>query len=315
MAGHRRHRHLGCGRRFHRFDRHHEVPGKRRRELRRTVQFGSIVLTCGGRSASYNYFGECGTGNPFSADVNSSGEWVRATFTETVFGVSISVDEWAGHSDSVDMLPGQPHSLAVLPSGVVVVAGSFSVPLDGCSNTCVYLGSPVSGNGVCDDGGDGSRYTKCDEGTDCDDCGARWLDVGMPAYSSMGDDDLYLVAIYPPPPAAPSPAPPPSRPPPFWHVPPSPSWPPPPPPPPPPSPSPPPPSPSPPPPCLDEDAKAQCLEKCHRESDACRQVDPASYAEKCQKKKKAKKQKKCHKRMCETAVVTCTSECWEAPKC
>ena len=47
------------------------------------VQFGSIVLTCGGRSASYNYFGECGRGNPFSADVNSSGEWVRATFTET----------------------------------------------------------------------------------------------------------------------------------------------------------------------------------------------------------------------------------------
>ena len=62
-------------------------------------------------------------------------------------------------------------------------------------------------------------------------------------------------------------------------------------------------------------AKAQCLEKCHRESDACRQADPASYAEKCQKKKKAKKQKKCHKRMCETAVVTCISECWEAPKC
>ena len=109
-----------------------------------------------------------------------------------------------------------------------------------------------------------------------------------------------------PPPVPPSPSPPLLSPPPL-----------PPPPPPPPSlsPSPSPPSPSPPPPCLDEEGSGQCLDKCHREFDACRQADPGSYREKCQKKKKEKRQKKCHKKTCDKAVLTCTTECWETSKC
>ena len=146
------------------------------------MHFGSIALTCGSYNPLYAYFGECGIGNPFAADLSSSGEWAQVTYTVTEYGVSNSVDEWAGHSDSVDALHGYPHSLAVLPSGVVVVAGSFSGTLGGCSNTCVDAlhGYPQGDNGVCDDGGPGSVYTKCEEGTDCDDCGPRLLHLPRP---------------------------------------------------------------------------------------------------------------------------------------
>lgn len=37
-----------------------------------------------------------------------------------------------------------------------------------CTNTCSY-----HGDGDCDDGGDGSSYSLCSLGTDCDDCGTR----------------------------------------------------------------------------------------------------------------------------------------------
>ncbi len=38
-----------------------------------------------------------------------------------------------------------------------------------CENTCGVL----SGNGICDDGGDGSEYAVCYGGSDCADCGVR----------------------------------------------------------------------------------------------------------------------------------------------
>ncbi len=38
----------------------------------------------------------------------------------------------------------------------------------GCTETC-----PYSGDGDCDDGGDGSAYSVCEFGTDCRDCGSR----------------------------------------------------------------------------------------------------------------------------------------------
>lgn len=38
----------------------------------------------------------------------------------------------------------------------------------GCTDTCAF-----ARNGACDDGGEGSLYSRCELGTDCADCGAR----------------------------------------------------------------------------------------------------------------------------------------------
>ncbi|MBU0673011.1 MAG: thrombospondin type 3 repeat-containing protein [Proteobacteria bacterium] len=47
-----------------------------------------------------------------------------------------------------------------------------------CSDTCAY-----AGDGVCDDGGDGSAYDVCELGSDCSDCGGRILDDSPPVDS------------------------------------------------------------------------------------------------------------------------------------
>ena len=53
-----------------------------------------------------------------------------------------------------------------------------------CDNSCPAF---FTNDGVCDDGGEGSRWNNCGAlGTDCADCGERWLggpdiiDVGEP---------------------------------------------------------------------------------------------------------------------------------------
>ena len=47
-----------------------------------------------------------------------------------------------------------------------------------CSNECVW-----SGDGDCDDGGAGSEYMACHDGTDCADCGVRASSSPPPPYS------------------------------------------------------------------------------------------------------------------------------------
>ena len=56
-----------------------------------------------------------------------------------------------------------------------------------CDNTCPAF---FTNDGVCDDGGEGSRWNNCGQlGTDCADCGERWLggpdiiDEGEPVYT------------------------------------------------------------------------------------------------------------------------------------
>ena len=41
-----------------------------------------------------------------------------------------------------------------------------------CSNTCYS-----TYNGICEDGGPGSQYSTCEEGTDCNDCGIRYMET------------------------------------------------------------------------------------------------------------------------------------------
>ncbi len=64
-------------------------------------------------------------------------------------------------------------------NGADYVAGSLDDLLSGpiaadvgtgtiCENTCIF-----AGDGECDDGGPGARYSVCSLGTDCDDCGTR----------------------------------------------------------------------------------------------------------------------------------------------
>ena len=43
-----------------------------------------------------------------------------------------------------------------------------------CTESCAF-----SGDGVCDDGGDGASFDVCDFGTDCFDCGARDMNSGI----------------------------------------------------------------------------------------------------------------------------------------
>lgn len=74
-----------------------------------------------------------------------------------------------------------------------------------CSNDCLH-----AGDDECDDGGVGSAYSFCPLGSDCSDCGIRYLagvpDVPAPSTSAPS-------MILPPPPPAPSPPPPPPPPP------------------------------------------------------------------------------------------------------
>ena len=53
---------------------------------------------------------------------------------------------------------------------------------EGCSNTCEY-----AFDGECDDGGEGSLYSLCSLGTDCNDCGSR-ASAGTPTRPGMTTD-------------------------------------------------------------------------------------------------------------------------------
>jgi hypothetical protein len=51
-----------------------------------------------------------------------------------------------------------------------------------CSDTCTY-----ANDGACDDGGDGSSYSVCELGSDCTDCGTRYVDCSD-GYSNVYSD-------------------------------------------------------------------------------------------------------------------------------
>ncbi|HEX5658420.1 MAG TPA: hypothetical protein VFX59_14560 [Polyangiales bacterium] len=60
-------------------------------------------------------------------------------------------------------------SSLVCPNGVKPDCAGIA-----CSNTCMFNGANVTGDGVCDDGDTFSSYTaQCSWGTDCADCGPR----------------------------------------------------------------------------------------------------------------------------------------------
>ena len=62
----------------------------------------------------------------------------------------------------------------------------FRPPPVNCNDDCSY-----SGDGLCDDGGDGSQTSKCGHGSDCSDCGARTV---VPEYVNQSRlDDAMLV--------------------------------------------------------------------------------------------------------------------------
>ena len=52
-----------------------------------------------------------------------------------------------------------------------------------CDNSCPAF---FTNDGVCDDGGEGSRWNNCGQlGTDCADCGERWLAFSCPAHPRL----------------------------------------------------------------------------------------------------------------------------------
>ena len=56
-----------------------------------------------------------------------------------------------------------------------------------CDNSCPAF---FTNDGVCDDGGEGSRWNNCGQlGTDCADCGERWL--GGPDFIDAGEPVEY----------------------------------------------------------------------------------------------------------------------------
>ena len=75
-----------------------------------------------------------------------------------------------------------------------------------CTTDCI--GTPHwASDGICDDGGPGAQYDGCELGTDCDDCGVRFV----PAPAPMPPPSP---PVSPPPPPPPLPPPPPPSPPP-----------------------------------------------------------------------------------------------------
>ena len=87
-----------------------------------------------------------------------------------------------------------------------------------CEDSCM---NNVEGNNVCDDGGAGSEYNLCSLGTDCSDCGPRFL---TPPFLPPSSQALSLPPSSPIPlPLLPLPPPPPALPPPSLPPPPSPS--------------------------------------------------------------------------------------------
>lgn len=77
-----------------------------------------------------------------------------------------------------------------------------------CSNSCFLLSS----DGICDDGGPGSEFSICQEGTDCEDCGIRKAPPQPPPVPSLPPfppRSYPFPPPFPPPPFFPPPLPPP----------------------------------------------------------------------------------------------------------
>merc|ERR1719399_2560262 len=80
-------------------------------------------------------------------------------------------------------------------------------PLGWCGNSC-----NSAGDEICDDGGAGSKFSACDLGEDCNDCGYRAVPPLPPIPPAHPPPPL--PSRPPPPPAPPPPSPPPPSPPP-----------------------------------------------------------------------------------------------------
>jgi hypothetical protein len=74
-------------------------------------------------------------------------------------------------------------------SGYESSSGSGS---GGCTNSCYW-----SGDGECDDGGEGATYSVCEYGTDCTDCGVRpVVDDGGGSSGGGGTTGEYLLTCH-----------------------------------------------------------------------------------------------------------------------
>ena len=79
-----------------------------------------------------------------------------------------------------------------------------SPPRDGlCTNTCQHHGGPLEL--TCDDGGEGSAYSDCELGTDCDDCNGPRAVPPPPPTPPLAPPPASPPPAAPSPPSAPSP--------------------------------------------------------------------------------------------------------------